>query len=191
MTAKSHLLNDTVQFAADDQILILNSAADPFVHFAREKIRQGMLTLAEDNVAVINEIMHSPDSGMRHVPFHDYLSQQPAGMMDVAVLNLLYQPSNPWMYYALQVAYHALRPAGKLYVLGAKDRGILSFSRHMQEQFGHIETLSISKGQRVLRAIRNVRASNRADYAAPDIFARNKLDTGHKSSYSGTKSQCA
>src|SRR5713101_5203219 len=49
----SHLLTDTVQLAADDQVLILNSAADPFVRVAAQQLSAGIITLAEDNIAAL------------------------------------------------------------------------------------------------------------------------------------------
>ena len=60
------------------------------------------------------------------------------------------QPSNAWMLYGLQVAAYALKPGGHLYVVGAKDRGILTIAKRMQSLFGNVETLVISKGQRVV-----------------------------------------
>src|SRR5437763_16093559 len=70
--------------------------------------------------------------------------------MDVAIMNLLYQPGNRWMIYGLQVAAYALKPGGRLYVVGAKDRGVVSMAKRMQSLFGNVETLAISKGQRVV-----------------------------------------
>ena len=54
------------------------------------------------------------------------------------------------MIYGLQVAAYALKPGGRLYVVGAKDRGVLSIAKRMQSLFGNLETLVISKGQRVV-----------------------------------------
>jgi len=65
-------------------------------------------------------------------------------------MNILYQPSNAWMIYGLQLAAYALKPGGRLYVVGAKDRGVLSIAKRMQTLFGNLETLVISKGQRVV-----------------------------------------
>src|SRR5207245_3402344 len=63
---------------------------------------------------------------------------------------MLYQPSNAWMIYGLQLAAYALKSGGRLYVVGAKDRGVLSIAKRMQSLFGNLETLVISKGQRVV-----------------------------------------
>ena len=54
------------------------------------------------------------------------------------------------MIYGLHVAAYALKPGGRLYVVGAKDRGVLSIAKRMQTLFGNLETLVISKGQRVV-----------------------------------------
>ena len=82
---------------------------------------------------------------VRHVPFHEYTLSEAPATIDVAILNLLYQPSNAWMIYGLQVAVYALKPGGRLYVVGAKDRGVLSIAKRMQSLFGNLETLVISK----------------------------------------------
>jgi 16S rRNA (guanine1207-N2)-methyltransferase len=103
--------------------------------------------------------------------------------MDLATLNLLYQPSNAWMLYGLRVARHALRIGGRLYVAGAKDRGILTMAKRMQELFGNVETLVISKGQRVLCSIQqHIPPMQEEDQEQGDltlnIFAGSKLDEG-------------
>src|SRR5262249_24990702 len=77
---------------------------------------------------------------------------QPTSTHDIAVMNLLYQPANAWCLYGLHLALIALKPDGCLYVIGAKDRGILTMAKRMRDLFGNVETLTISKGQRVLCA---------------------------------------
>lgn len=100
--------------------------------------------------------------------------------MDCAVMNLLYQPSNAWIVYGLQVAVHALRPGGRLYVVGAKDRGLLTVAKRMQEAFGAVETLEISKGQRVICSRQSsvlAHGETVAQSTLP-VFADSKLDEG-------------
>jgi 16S rRNA (guanine1207-N2)-methyltransferase len=158
MSLQSRLLTDTVQLAAHQHVLFLNSAADPFVASAARQLRTGSITLAEDNIAslhlAIQELERSSAqlARLHHLAFHEYTSHMPAGTMDIAIMNILYQPGKPWILYGLQLAAYALKPGGLLYVLGAKDRGILSVAKHMQETFGNVETLAISKGQRVVRS---------------------------------------
>ena len=174
---QSQLLADTVQFAATDHLLMLNSAADPFVSYAAQRLHTGTITLAEDNIATLTT--QTPVAQLRHVTFHDYILHHPAHTMDVAVINLLYQPANIWMQYALQLALYALRVGGRLYVVGAKDRGILSFAKRMQEQFGNVETLTISKGQRVLCSYKRAEvAREHIQIPSITVFAQNKLDDG-------------
>src|SRR5205807_395158 len=122
-----------------------------------------------------------PINNFRHVAFHEYSSHEPPATMDVAILNLLYQPANSWMLYGLQVAAYALKRGGHLYVVGAKDHGILSTARRMQEIFGNIETLTISKGHRVVSS--HVGAQFIAPKTSPNdllslVFADGKLDEG-------------
>jgi 16S rRNA (guanine1207-N2)-methyltransferase len=180
MIHQSFLLRDTVQLNAGDAVLMLNSALDPLVQHALLTIQGGTLTLAEDNVAAADAVLSSSVKGLavRHVAFHDYILHSPAGTMDVAALNLLYQPGNVWIQHALQVAFYALRPGGRLYVTGAKDRGILSTAKRMQEYFGNVETLEISKGQRVVCSRR--RDGPYLPRQIPDVtvFAGSKLDDG-------------
>lgn len=143
----SRFLFDTIQLATNSKVLILNSAADPFVPMLAERIGTDTITLAEDNVAALHAL-HSYN--LRHIPFHEYTLSEPPETMDIAMMNILYQPSKAWIEYGLYVARYALVPGGRLYVVGAKDRGILSTAKRMQEQFGNVETLAISKGHRVL-----------------------------------------
>src|SRR5690242_13836144 len=152
----SSLFNETVQLAIDDRLLVLNSAADPFVPVAAQRIPAGELVLAEDNIAALRNTQKVLRSDRfktfraRHVPFHHYTVYEPPSTCNVAVMNTLYQPANAWMQYGLQLAAYALQPGGRLYVQGAKDRGIVSLAKHMQTLFGNVETLEISKGERVV-----------------------------------------
>src|SRR5260370_8831346 len=157
----SSLLGDTVQLAIGDRGLILNSAADPFMLQAEQQVVAGELLLAEDNIALIQsgysavERVNTRPGGRnslshyRHVPFHEYTLHEAAATIDVAVMNMLYQPSNAWLIYGLQVAGYALKAGGRLYVVGAKDRGVLSMAKRMQAFFGNVESLQIRKGQPV------------------------------------------
>src|SRR6266704_7097091 len=115
----SSLLHETVQLAIDDRVLILNSAADPFVLEAARRLSAGELILAEDNLASsqqfnkivgadasrpspINKIVEAdlsrpspiyrPQLRVRHIPFHEYTLHEAPATIDVAILNILYQP---------------------------------------------------------------------------------------------------
>ncbi len=63
----SSLLSETVQLAIDDQVLILNSAADPFVLEAAQRLRAGELILAEDNIASLMQMNRSVIPYMKHL----------------------------------------------------------------------------------------------------------------------------
>jgi len=193
----SHLLSDTVQLAIDNQVLILNSAADPVVPVAAQRLSAGTITLAEDNIAALQSaqaaLIRIDSVGakrMQHVAFHQYTSRCPPATMDVAVMDLLYQAGNAWVMYGLQVAAYALKAGGRLYVVGAKDRGVLSVAKRMQAQFGNVETLAISKGQRVVCSIQTqqnvvvplagTRGGGMAEASSliSAVFASGKLDEG-------------
>src|SRR5260221_3052639 len=190
----SSLLGDTVQLAIDDRVLILNSAADPFVPQAAQQVVAGELLFAEDNIALLQSAYSALErentrpggrnslSRYRHVPFHEYTLHEAAATIDVAVMNMLYQPSNAWLIYGLQVAGYALKPGGRLYVVGAKDRGVLSMAKRMQTLFGNVETLEISKGQRVLCSRKMGPGTWSPDTGqislVSTIFAEGKLDEG-------------
>src|SRR6266536_656511 len=205
----SSLLHETVQLAIDDRVLILNSAADPFVLEAPQHLSAGELILAEDNLASLQQFnklvgtdvsrpspikklvgadvscpppMYRPQLRVRHIPFHKYTLHEAPATIDVAILNIIYQPSNAWMIYGLQVAAYALKPGGRLYVVGAKDRGVLSIAKRMQTLFGNLETLAISKGQRVVCSHVENNSSARSTNQFPDLlpttFAEGKLDEG-------------
>src|SRR5947209_6688607 len=152
MTLQSHLLNETIQLTPDQHVLFLNSAADLFVSTAAQHITTGTITLAEDNIVSLHQAQQQKQSSsnLRHIAFHEYTLTEPPATIDIAILNLLYQPAKTWIIYGLHVAAYALKPGGQLYVLGAKDRGILSIAKHMEQYFGNIETLLISKGHRVV-----------------------------------------
>src|SRR5205085_2545753 len=135
---RSSLLCETVQLAFDERLVILNSAADPFVPEAALRLPMGELVLAEDNLAALQQARdtirreRAPASlSLRDIPFHEY---------------------------ALQLAAYALKPAGQLYVLGSKDRGILTLAKRMADLFGNVETLEIHKGERVVRSVYNPHA---------------------------------
>jgi len=192
----SSLFADTVQLAIDDHLLVLNSAADAFVPVAAQRIPAGELVLAEDNVATLRNAQKAlrgdrlKTTRLRHIPFHEYPLREAPATMDVALMNMLYQPANSWMQYGLQLAAYALKPGGRLYVQGAKDRGVLSQAKHMQSLFGNAETLEIHKGERVICSTVGTRfiASNPRDAIqdaiqdainrVPTLFAEGKLDEG-------------
>ena len=176
---QSRLFSETVQLAADSHVLVLNSAANPFVSQAAQQLTDGTITLAEDNIAVLGDATHS----FRHVPFHEYTLCEPPATMDVALLDLLYQPNNAWIHHALRIAAYALKPGGTLYVVGAKERGIISVGKRMEEIFGNLETLSIQKGHRVLSARKDagtplITPTSLIDVEFPTVFAGGKLDEG-------------
>ena len=181
----SSLLDNTVQIAIDDRLLMLNSAADPFVPGAARRLIAGELVLAEDNIASLQLAQAAlarehikTQVRIRHVPFHEYTLHEAPAPIDVAFMNMLYQPGNAWMIYGLQVVGYALKPGGRLYVVGAKDRGVLSMAKRMRSLFGNVETLAISKGHRVLcsRREHNLHVDVGAQCIAP--FAGGQLDEG-------------
>lgn len=185
----SSLLADTVQLAIDDRLLILNSATDPFVLEAAFRLSAGELILAEDNIASLQAALSAFEREhakmqlrVRHVPFHEYTLREAPLTIDVAVMNMLYQPGNAWMIYGLHVAAYALKPGGCLYVAGAKDRGVLSMAKRMQSLFGNVETLVISKGQRVLcsrkEAGTQLISPGDMNSLILSVFAAGKLDEG-------------
>jgi len=185
----SSLFNDTVLLAIDDRLLVLNSAADPFVPVAAQRIPAGELVLAEDNIAALHNTQKVLRSDRfktfraRHVPFHEYTVDEPPATCNVALMNTLYQPANAWMQHGLQLAAYALKPGGRLYVQGAKDRGILSLAKHMQTLFGNVETLEISKGERVVCSFASSETKQKARSEdaidrVPTLFASGKIDEG-------------
>src|SRR2546423_705178 len=174
MTLQKNLLNNTIQLTPHHHILFLNSAADPFVSTAAQHITTGAITLAEDNIASLRQAQQqaSPSHNLRHIPFHEYVSKEPPATIDIAIINLLYHPAKRWTFNSLQVAAYALKPGGQLYVVGAKDRGILSIAKHMQEIFGNVETLLISKGHRVVSSRKIDHTPN--DSTAEKILSQNR-----------------
>ncbi|GHO85622.1 methyltransferase [Dictyobacter formicarum] len=180
MMLQSRLLSDFAQFNTTDQVLILNSAADPFVALARQRLTTGCLHLAEDNIATLGAFKaHTAVSSVRDVAFHDYILHHSPETVHVAAMNLLYQPGNIWMFYGLSVAAFALKVGGKLYVAGAKDRGILTVAKRMRELFGNVETLTISKGHRVLCSTKQHSFTvEQLPVITLRIFADSNLDEG-------------
>ena len=205
---QSRLLADTVQLAPAQHVLFLNSAANPFVMLAVQHLSTGVIILAEDNIAALHTAVKEARGGassstatdnLRHVAFHEYSLREPAATMDVAIMDLLYQPNNAWMMHGLELAAYALKAGGRLYVVGAKERGILTMAKRMQALFGNVETLAISKGHRVVSSRASDNQRNRILRAAlrmteqneqqPEnrledmlsneaIFAQGKLDEG-------------
>jgi 16S rRNA (guanine1207-N2)-methyltransferase len=178
------LLTETLHCAIDERVLILNSASDPCVPHLAQQLSAGELLLAEDNIAACERAesavrgLGKVGVNLRQVAFHEYILREAPATMDVAVMNILYQPNNVWMHYAVRLAAYALKSGGQFYIEGAKNRGILSLGKRVQETFGNLETLEISKGQRVIRAAKDV--LNVDEIAASDLapFAGGKLDEG-------------
>lgn len=176
---QSCLLCDTVSLDATSRVLVLNSADDPFVPFAIRQVRTGSVTLAEDNIASAQRQLATPY--VQHVAFHDYIVHAAEATMDIAVMNLLYQPRKQWVRYAIEAAAYALKSGGRLYIVGAKERGILSTAKEMQERFGNVETLTISKGHRVVssqKAKRDEGGLMSNEDLSLSLFARGQLDEG-------------
>lgn len=195
---QSRLLADTVRLAPAQHVLFLNSAANPFVMLAVQHLPAGVITLAEDNIAALHTTVKEARGGvlatastdnLRHVAFHEYTLREPAATMDVAIMDLLYQPNKAWMMHGLELAAYALKAGGRLYVVGAKERGILTMAKRMQALFGNVETLTISKGYRVVSSRashpqQNEQQSRPFENMLEDmlsneaIFAQGKLDAG-------------
>src|SRR5579875_232863 len=176
---QSLLLADTVRVEAGNHIIIVNSAADPFVAQLAQQQHISIL-LAEDNIAAVQQAQHAVASGrLQHVAFHNYMASQPEATADVAIMNLLYQPGNTWIFYGLHLALYALRSGGRLYVVGAKNRGILTVAKRLQEAFGNVHTLRISKGHRVLCAYKTAESAiDLGQWKQVSIFASSQLDGG-------------
>ncbi len=180
MPRQSCLLCATVQINTGDSVLILNSATDSFVQHVAQHDNIALL-LAEDNIAAAKAVeisFFNKKSTLQHTAFHDYTLHHQPDTVDVAVMNLLYQPGTAWVMHGLQIAAYALRPGGVLYATGAKERGILSTAKHMQTLFGNIETLEISKGQRVVRARKLMKQPLLESIQDVTVFASSKLDDG-------------
>ncbi|MGH2507689.1 MAG: class I SAM-dependent methyltransferase [Ktedonobacteraceae bacterium] len=178
------LLPNILQCAPTERVLILNSAADPCVLRLAQQLSAGELVLAEDNVAASQQALAAikrlgkVQPRVRQLAFHAYSSHAAPATSDTAVMNILYQPNNAWMHYGLQLAAYALKTGGQLLIEGAKERGIVSLGKRVQELFGNLTTLEISKGQRVLRAVKG--APLASQIVAPTFapFAEGKLDEG-------------
>jgi 16S rRNA (guanine1207-N2)-methyltransferase len=178
------LLAQALHCAIDERVVVLNSASDPCVPHLAGQLGAGELVLAEDHIAAWQQAwagvqqMGRQRTQFRHVPFHEYASHELPAAMDVAVMNILYQPGNAWMRYGICLALYALKEGGRLYIEGGKDRGILSLGRYMQDLFGNLETLEISKGRRLMCAVK--RAGGAGELAVPDLvpFAMGRVDEG-------------
>lgn len=179
-----NLLPDILHCAVDERVLILNSAADPCVGHLAQQLSAGELVLAEDNLAASAQALAAiqrlgkAQPRVQQVAFHTYSAHEVAATVDTAVMNILYQPNNAWMLYGAQLAAFALKPGGRLYIEGAKERGILSLGKRVQELFGNLTTLEISKGQRVICAVKGQQLASHL--VAPTLapFAEGKLDEG-------------
>src|SRR5258708_29640286 len=109
------LLTETLHCAIDERVLILNSASDPCVPHLAQQLSAGELLLAEDSIAACerakSEVRGLGKFGvnLRQVAFHEYILREAPATMDVAVMNILYQPNNAWMHYAVRLAAYALK----------------------------------------------------------------------------------
>src|SRR5207244_8405264 len=64
----SSLLHTNVKLAIDDRVLILNSAADPFVLEAPQRLSAGELILAEDNLASLQQFNKFVGANVSRLP---------------------------------------------------------------------------------------------------------------------------
>lgn len=178
------LFPETLHLKKDERVLVLNSAPDPSIPWLVQQLSQGELLLAEDSLAAEKLARSAVErtgvsrKRLRLVAFHEYTRHEAPAVMDTALLNILYQPNNAWMHYALQVAAYALKPGGRLYITGAKDRGILSLGKRARELFGNLETLKISKGQRVICSIKGAESTGPAVEPVLAAFNEGKIDEG-------------
>src|SRR5258707_1852159 len=133
------LLAETVKFKPGERLLVVNSAADPCVPALAQRV--GEVVLAEDSIAAYARAqaalqrMGKAGPPCRQVAFHEYALHEAPATMDLAVMNILYRPNNAWMRYGVQMAAYALKSDGRLYIEGAKDRGILSRASKWQGVF--------------------------------------------------------
>lgn len=67
---------------------------------------------------------------------------------------------------------------GRLYIEGAKDRGIISLGKRVREIFGNLETLEITKGRRLISALKRELPAERIVVPELAAFAGGKLDEG-------------
>ncbi len=188
MSSQSCLLCETVQMDAYNTVLILNSASDPFIQRITQLGGDHKLLLAEDNIAAAKAVevsLQNRKTALQHIAFHNSTLRYQPGTVDVAVMNLLYQPGTAWIVHGLQLAAYALRPGGSLYVTGAKERGILSTAKRMQTIFGNVETLLISKGHRVVCSQKLPDRPLLEPTQDVTVFASSKLDEGTRQLIAG------
>ena len=70
MSFDSCLLCDVIPLMTGNTLLVLNSAGDPFVPFVCQQLHSETITLAEDNIAVLQKIRSDLANLSERAPIH-------------------------------------------------------------------------------------------------------------------------
>jgi 16S rRNA (guanine1207-N2)-methyltransferase len=158
----SDLLAETLPAAGGSRQLFLGCAADPICLVAARRAPQAECLVADDDAAAGAALADlAAAASLPHLRAVDpFVLAHPSAAsamppFDFAAANTLYHPNKHVTFALLALAYALLAPGGRLYVVGAKDRGIRSIADEMQRLFGETVTLALRKGHRVVAATRD------------------------------------
>lgn len=157
----SDLLAETVPFAAAHRIAMLGGAADPLALIAALRAPSAECIVADDDAAAGAMLgVLAGRAGLPHLRSIDpeaLTMAQVGGNItpcDLALSNTLYHPNKHVTLALINIGHTLLAPGARLYVAGAKNRGIRSIQDQIERIFGNVATLAMRKGHRVVSAVR-------------------------------------
>jgi len=183
-----------------DQVLLLGVGCGLLAAWVARRIAPGLLILSDSHSAALERtartLRRNGIDGYTVLPA-DRLAELAEGQLAVALVNSAFQSSTRALNDILDAVGRALRPGGRVYVAGAKSKGIGAIKSHLAERFGAAATLGYRKAVHVVVATRQTATWADATAAGPPetttvsirdftfqltlrdgIFARGGLDDG-------------
>jgi 16S rRNA (guanine1207-N2)-methyltransferase len=194
------LLAEYAACTPGDHVLLLGVGCGLLAAWAARRIAPRPLILSDSHSAALERttgILRKNGIDTYTLLPADRLAELANGELAVALVNSAFQSSTRALNDMLDAVGRALRPGGRVYVAGAKSKGIGAIKAHLAERFGAAATLGYRKGVHVVVATRQAAAWADAAVARPPetttvsirgftfqltlrdgIFARGDLDDG-------------
>jgi 16S rRNA (guanine1207-N2)-methyltransferase len=149
------LLAAQIPADAQETMLTLQSGSGLVAVVAAASENVGQLTAADPNIVAVSATRRSLDlnevaAKVDVVASADARDLAPASSVDTVMLRL--PKGKPRALLSIWSAYQVLKPGGRLFLAGAKQEGIKSYLRHMNDLFGNTTGLAYRKGNRVAQA---------------------------------------
>jgi 16S rRNA (guanine1207-N2)-methyltransferase len=151
------LLAEVMEVRATDRVLDLGCGYGVLGIVAAALAPQGMAVLIDRNARAAQLAHHNVAlNGVAnaYVVVGEGANAVGDGALDVVVTNPPVHAGNAAVFAFIAGAHRVLRPGGRLFFVGRKSRGALSFARHAQELFGNAAEVARKWGYRIYAALR-------------------------------------